>query len=200
MSTAFLELSTRRDIPLPFSTAKWQLMTFCQIHYGEIYESLSRYQNGIQELYQTRGFLPIGVTVEAMSDAHALPSCRRAIHAVEDHQLSPFAAKRTGGVVYIQTSARKLIAWDIHYYFTSIADTQLVADPTIGQMAFPMNTSLDQWIYRYPELFYKRILIGEKQDIANKLGIHYPHVNRSFEEIFSSNTNDIIAQQQKDQK
>jgi len=45
-----------------------------------------------------------------------------------------------------------------------------------------MNTTLNAWIKAFPELFYKRMLFGDKLTIANKLGVIFPHKNRTFDE------------------
>ncbi len=115
-------------------------------------------------------------------DAFSIQRCVRAVLLIDDQTLKNYHIKRVGGDVHVKHK-NDLVK---HAYFSSIRDENLIIDFTFGQFAELFNTTLDNWIHRFPLLFNRRALCACKNDINEAFGLIYPPQNIDFWEYFNS--------------
>lgn len=139
---------------------------------------------------------------EALSERHAKlgafgskdgPLCDRscclAVNSVDEPILNQYGLMRTGGYVGFNHGSGLVRP---HAYFTLKDCPDIVLDPTCGQYANDIGKSVNDWIDKASELFFRHILTGSKTEISSKLGLIYPQENISFSDFFLNGMRTVL--------
>ncbi len=159
-------------------TPRSQLRYFTTQYYEDITFALEKRRLGLAEFFLNRtDEYPFD-----LNDAYSCDSCKLACSSLQLNIYLEHGVTRNGGVIFLMNG--KLVEYGPHAYLSSIEDPSILLDFSAGQFALTLGLSLDHWIQQYQELFIGRALFGDKREIKEKLGIHYPDENIPFENYF----------------